>query len=218
MDHFRDLETSWKESKLCKKLVEYLKNDACNMRPVNRVVCLDLHRLREDRFFREHLVAVTIRDTLQNSETMPMQIIAQSSEYCTNCAKVLKDMFGITMVERPDAFLHVDQNTFVIAYGWPDARTCQWTLDKTRKVGGPAALLCDPVEQDDRHANPADFSWYSSPELLRWTKECEEADRALVLNEGFIPDEEKEEMKWIFGLPLGKRLYWGERVEGLSKA
>lgn len=220
-ESLQDLQTSWKQSKLYHKLVQDVEKIAHNMRSVNSIVCFGLYRvglgIKEwDITFQRHLVAVAIRDTLETFRSArqgscaPIQIFAQDLRYCEDCESILKNLLGITVVEPPAGFLHVDENTFVITDNLVgNFDTCQWTLDKTRKVGGPAALLCDPVEDDGRGGRNV-RPLYSSPQLLRWTKECEEAGRVLALNSDYISDDETdlEGLETLFAMRNGKKLYW----------
>ena len=201
---FKSLETDWKQSNLCEKLVQYLKENAHIMRPIHRIVCFNLkshNGPEDDTSFRQHLVAITIRDTLQDIGTdTPIQIIAQGA-YCKHWVEPLAKMeFGITVVEEPDGFLHVDQNTLVITMSEAKTHFRDWALDKTFEVGGPAALLCPPVERAS----------FSNRQTERWMKSCRENGLFLDLNNGYIPIDESR-FNGVFGSKGDQTLYWQKK-------
>ncbi|KAF1841001.1 uncharacterized protein K460DRAFT_420836 [Cucurbitaria berberidis CBS 394.84] len=205
MERFRDLQTRWKEGDLCNELVQNLQSIRQYMRPIDRIVCFGLGSLENDRAFLQHVVAATIRDTLQDPNEKPMRFIAQDPAYCNNCETVLRYMFGITVVEQPEGFLDVERNTFVMAVS-PDASISQWTLDKTYRFGGPAALMCDTAPDDGRGEYEEDIKDFSSPHLEKWTNMCDDHGRVFYMVDDEIFEGAKEGLE-TFG-ENAIDLYW----------
>jgi hypothetical protein len=96
-------------------------------------------------------------------------------------------------------------------------------LDFTHDLGGPAALLCDPVMNDGEKLGDGDaFSSptvdltpiaASSPILFKWTQECEKNKTVLdfIDRENLSDDPVIAERLKTFGDDHNTKLYWVEQ-------
>jgi hypothetical protein len=130
------------------------------------------------RVFIQHMVAVTIRDTIheilerepQAGEDQPrktIRILSQDPAYCRNCSKVLLKHLQIETTRDFQGMVDVadqDKNSFVISMSATN-NIVSMICDVTKPFRGPLAMLCDEIELQQRSWSGAHIS--GAP-WLRW--------------------------------------------------
>ena len=158
-EEFKHYADKWLESPFCKRLMGYVADKARNMTEVKSVVCFGLGPLGPDEDFTgfhimtcylQHIAAIHIRNTIeraQGKDIGSIPVYVQDPAYCSNCKRILKYDLDVNVKESNSGFLEVDGNTFVITVA-PAAPIRQIVGDLTKDAGGPAGILCQPIDDD----------------------------------------------------------------------
>jgi hypothetical protein len=174
----------WKT--LSDRLEIMIRKHSDQLKNVDKVICFALGALMHSRAcsYVQHLAARTIADTLnelnkeRNVEERTVAgeicILAQDPAYCSSCTAILKDELDIRAVTDLEGFLTVDQNTFVLCFA-PAGPITGIIADLTRESGGPAAMLCDRIDDDFMRPEHEARDWIDATEtknLVEWKKTC----------------------------------------------
>ncbi|KAJ4376477.1 hypothetical protein N0V83_001761 [Neocucurbitaria cava] len=191
-ENLKQLWVGWQQSPFCKQVIEHITKNAYNMAVVENFVCFGLGPIEESddpedhiqRTFLQHAMAVEIRDALvrtQRKEDLLFQIpiAVQDPRYCKNCVRLLLDVLKVGVMNTPTGFPTVDKTTFVISKA-PSVCVRQIVADLTADAGGPAGMLCDPIEDNgldemahNQHSDP------SSPRLWDFKERNKELELML---------------------------------------
>ncbi|KAF2248957.1 hypothetical protein BU26DRAFT_505073 [Trematosphaeria pertusa] len=166
---------------LADRLRSYIKEHRERLKNVDKVICFALGPLHYgfSKCFVQHMAANTVREVLEElKKTKRTQknigVVAQDPAYCKHCAHVLQETLSIETTTDFEAFLEVGQNTFVITFA-PSAPVCGIIADLTLEVGGPAAMLCDEIEDDYLRPEWDDTRWIDAEptkNLVAYKRRC----------------------------------------------
>jgi len=199
----------WKESfdagKFKENSTKLIQGYGTAMREVKQVVGLGLGRPgswtyikrasegkkvmdeNETAFFR-HLAILHVAEELGRVQGHAVKVYVQDPFYSTFSKRLIKECLpGIEIVEDPDAFLMLDENTFLFHCDTPfDASAIALSLTGTDR--GLAGIMRAPFERnDEKKLTGAIIDSDTKPELLRrlvssslylWSKICVNLDFA----------------------------------------
>lgn len=191
-EKLKQLWAGWQQSPFCKRVIEHITKNAYDMAVVENFVCFGLGPLQESddpedhitRTFLQHAMAVKIRDALvrtqrKDDRLFQIPIAVQDPRYCKNCVRLLLDGLKVGVMNTPTGFPTVDKTTFVISKA-PSVCVRQIVADLTADAGGPAGMLCGPIEDNeldelacDQHSDP------SSPRLWEFKENNKELELML---------------------------------------
>jgi hypothetical protein len=158
-EKYAEYTKQWKATAWFGNFIKKVEEKAKSMVEVKSIACFGLGHLEANPNFApthmianylQHVVVLEIRTLLAVEHKVPPEdipIYAQDPKYCTNCKDILEKELGFTVMESNSGFLKVDGNTFVITSA-PSVPVRQIVGDLTKDVGGPAGILCQPIDGD----------------------------------------------------------------------
>ncbi|PVH96117.1 hypothetical protein DM02DRAFT_688639 [Periconia macrospinosa] len=156
---FASWTSEWEQSPIREELCSFLEEHASKMKQVRKIVCFGLGCVAprggdEDRWWKDwwkghyeqHLMALTIRDTLKKYGHPVAIVFAQDPAYCNVGTKYIESTFGIKVLPDMGGIMEVDEHTFVFTYaaGIPVMQIC------THKTWpkGVAGMFNHPITKD----------------------------------------------------------------------
>ncbi|KAF2246230.1 hypothetical protein BU26DRAFT_521683 [Trematosphaeria pertusa] len=130
-------------------LEKNLADDAVKVPGIDKIVCIGMGALKRVDWFLQHVSVSRIRKILadkQGKAITAIPIYAQDPYYCRKCKAILREM-DFEIVEDPDGFMKIDNNTFVISIH-PSVPVRQIAVWRTRE-GGPAGMLCNRIYDEE---------------------------------------------------------------------
>jgi hypothetical protein len=191
--------------------MNHIAKHAPNMAEVSSVVCFGLGRLTKDfeylgfhvaTCYLQHIAAIHIRNMLarlQGQSNIEIPIFVQDPAYCLNCKLILAEL-GITVLDSHKASLHVNEQAFVIAVA-PSYPVRQIVGDMTscRASGGPAGILCTPIDDDGTESSDG-VVCMSSPNMEQFMLRVRHRNKYVVMRDekANTSDEDDDTMNTVY--------------------
>lgn len=141
---FQSKRHQWEESEACKQMKLILQS--LHLEPVRQIIAFACGTLTsieptDSRTSYQHALILTLRDLLSQGKDIPCY--AQDPIYSKSDESLLSE-HGITVLHNPEAFLQVDDHTFILSCG-PMVPVKQIVAELAR----PAAMIWNRVVEGD---------------------------------------------------------------------
>ncbi|KAF1954045.1 hypothetical protein CC80DRAFT_550499 [Byssothecium circinans] len=147
---------------LCVGLGDFIKSAACYA-SLNHLIALTIfNEISAIQFSRKKTPAEQLLKVL----VPQMRLLAQDAEYCATTRKVLEG-WGFEVLEGAAGFKAVDGNTFVMSFNSTSREpVSQIVTGLAARFGGPAALLCNAIDEGDEALLEAEYARRCSVEKV----------------------------------------------------